>query len=238
GKTWSLARQTSVTDVAVYNQQVVVLENDDNHMLQLSVSNDKGKTWLPIFSVPNNACYSLSSENSGLTVHCEKESYFTQDLVHWTSLQTQTTHTLNSYFSGKILYITDGNFIKSSNDHGATWTTLLDNLNQYRAYIAGYQDDVLIIAIANAGIIKMTNGGSTWNLINDGLSNYNFSSLVLIDANHYLVSTDDGIFSTQDGGQHWALENAGLANLHVLNLSLNQNTLLASTAGGLFKTDV
>jgi len=240
GKTWGMIRNAAMSDVTAFNHQVVTLEYNTNGQ-QIMTSSNFGKTWQPIFQINKNHCFSFSSQHDSLIVHCEKESYFTQDLIHWGTFKIKIKNpTFNSYFSGKKIYITDGNSIQNSNDNGLTWTYLLDNLSQYRAYISGYNDEILIIAFVNAGIIKMTNDGKNWDVINDGLTNYRFTSLIVIDQNHYLISTDDGgIFYTQNGGKQWVAVNSGLNNLAVLGLSFNQPILLAGTDGsGVFKADL
>jgi photosystem II stability/assembly factor-like uncharacterized protein len=235
GKSWNKIKEENVVDVAAFNHELIMLNYNDS-VKQILKSNDLGQTWQPVYQIQrSHHCDSLSSQHGGLFVNCTQESYFTRDLINWYKVETESQNNhVSSYFSGKNLYISDGHFVKYSNDNGKTWITLLDNLNQYQGLIAGYNDDLLVIAINSAGIIKMSDG--TWDLINDGLDNYNFTSLVVIDQNHYLVSTHTGIYLTQDGGKHWKSANKGLDNINILSLFANQNTVLAGSSGsGVFK---
>lgn len=237
GATWTIKRNTAVLDIATFNQQIIVLEYDGDNQ-QIVASNDFGNTWQRIFHIDNNYCHSLSSQHHSLTIHCNKESYFTQDLLQWVPLRVNKKNpTLTSYFSGYAIYVTDGNSIQRSADNGSHWTYLLNNINQHQMYMSGYNDELLIIAINNAGIIKMTNEGKNWELINNGLSNFDFTSLIVIDPTHYLASTTQGIFYTENGGASWSMENSGLTNSTILSLSLYKTTLLAGTdSSGIFTT--
>ncbi len=244
GKSWEISREGHViNDVVIFNQQVITLESTNtNSSQQVMVSKDAGQTWESVKQLTDNECTSLSSQNNSLIINCgkDKDSYFTQDLLHWTSLKTEANNSsLTSYFDGKSIYLSDGHFIKRSSDNGQTWTYLLNNLNHYSSRISGYKDEFIVIAINGAGVIKMTDGGKSWDLINDGLRDYHFSDLVVIDQNHYLVSTDDGISFTYDGGKYWTSANKGLTNYDVLSVSLYQNKLLAGTNGnGVFKAEL
>lgn len=236
GKTWVIKRNEAIIDVKAFNQQIVTLEYSGNNQ-QIMLSVDRGNTWQSIFQINHNYCHSLSSQHGGLIINCIKENYFTSDLIHWFTLKVDKKNPiLTSYFSGTTIYMTDGDSIKSSSDNGLIWQNLLTHLNQHHAYISGYNDEVLIIAINDAGIIKMTRSGKYWDLINTGVTNFNFTNLIVIDENHYIVSTDNGIFYTQNGGKYWLAENNGLNNRTILSLSLYQTTLLAGTDGsGVYK---
>lgn len=237
GKTWTMKRNTGILDVVALDNKIVILEYNGN-IQQVMVSNDFGNTWQPIYKINNDYCHSLTSQHNALFINCINDSYLTEDLFHWTPLKVKKKNPIvTNYFSGKTIYITDGNSIQSTTDQGLHWRYLLDNLHQHHAYISGYKDELLIMAINNAGIIKMTNNGENWDLINNGLTHFNFTNLIVIDANHYLTSTDHGIFYTKNGGKQWIAENDGLNNLDILSLSHYQNTLLAGTNGsGVYKT--
>jgi photosystem II stability/assembly factor-like uncharacterized protein len=226
--------------VAAFHGEAVVLEYDGDNQ-RVIFSQDMGNAWQDSLSVNNNYCYSLSSQYGGLTVNCIHDNYFTVDLTHWLTLKIEKKNPiLDSYFSGKTLYVTDGNSIQSSVDQGSHWQYLLDDLRQDRAYIGGHNDEIVIIALNHAGVIKMTNGGQSWDLINNGLTHFNFTSLLVIDEAHYLVSTEEGgVFYTQNGGQYWTAENTGLTDPATLGLSFYGTALLVGTdGGGVFKADM
>lgn len=240
GATWSISRSGHIIDITEFNNKVIELEWDkngnDQHFL---ASDDHGVTWKNvydnIYNTNHSSCNSLSSQNGVLIAACDKHVWFTKDLINWKTLDGDSG---KYYYDGKSFYYSNGKTIKRTFDEVKSWTVLLDNLHGYGVNISGYEDTVLI-AIYDAGIIKITNNGNDWDLINYGIGDYHFSGLKAIDADHYVVSTNDGIFYTNDDGKHWTAENMGLDNLDVSSLYANKKFLLAGTKGsGVYFTSI
>ncbi|MBV9576428.1 MAG: hypothetical protein JO149_07365, partial [Gammaproteobacteria bacterium] len=100
GNTWAITRNTAVIDATAFNQQIILLEYAGDQQ-QIVLSKDFGHTWQSILQINNNYCHSLSSQHNGLIIHCNKESYFTEDLLNWVNLKINKKNpVISSYFSG------------------------------------------------------------------------------------------------------------------------------------------
>jgi photosystem II stability/assembly factor-like uncharacterized protein len=132
-----------------------------------------------------------------------------------------------------------------SEDHGETWTNVL-NITGWTVTIDP-SSPLTVYATARAqGVFRSSDGGHTWQSINDGLTNLSMgrSAPVIIDpTNHetlYVASEGGGgVFKSRDGGDHWFPVNLGLSDLSVFGLAMdpvNSSILYASGRSGVFKT--
>lgn len=234
GKTWILSRAKDVLGLTSFNNQLVMLDGDRN----ILISSDQGKTWEQIYHGDVDMYGTISSQNGLILVDGDKFTYFSRDLKTWGKYMHENVELYNnhSYFSGKAIYNSNGISIKRSVDGGQNWETLLDSLNHYGTIIKGAGDQVVLIAVSGAGIIKMTNNGKDWDLINTGISDYAFTDMAVIDENHYILTTDHGVYTTANGGQHWLEDNAGLDDTDISRLYSNSHfALIAGEDAGLFE---
>lgn len=238
GQTWTVSRNAGphIIDAATFNQQILFLQWDENgndqHVFR---SLDQGKTWQNIYdniySVNHSSCDKLSSQNHALIIPCKKFALFTHDLTNWEMINKSGG---SYYFDGKSLYYANGSSIQVSQDEGKTWSTLLDKLNAYHIILTGY-GNVVLAAIPEAGIVKITHDAKDWDLLNTGINDFHFSDIIAIDEMHYIASTHDGVYYTSNGGKNWQEENNGLNNLDITNMFASKEFIfLGSKGNGIF----
>ncbi len=245
GQTWKRTKvnhtDTDISDIAIFNGQVLVLASPGNYSdSTLYASSDKGATWRkirPFHTDVHGKDNKLFAQNGGLVVNAGSGySFFTQDLINWNPINLDFDQ-LITYFDGKTLYATNGNWVKSSNDLAHTWTPLLDDLQGDARGISGYQHGV-IIAMNHAGVLK-SNDGINWQLFNTDFDDYAFHDILALNDKQYLLSSNAGIYYSQDGGEDWSLENDGLTSVQTYGLSALNNLILTSVyEHGVFKTQV
>ncbi|GAA4269035.1 T9SS type A sorting domain-containing protein [Hyunsoonleella aestuarii] len=142
--------------------------------------------------------------------------------------------------------------IWKSEDSGATWVPLSDDLPQIgvSGIAIDYADsDIIYIATGDddgadsysIGVMKSTDGGDSWNTT--GLSAFTSEQLLMNDiyihpsnSNILWVATSRGIYKTTDAGVNWSNMN-GTEGLNIKDIKLkpgNPDTIYAVTSNTLF----
>ncbi len=110
--------------------------------------------------------------------------------------------------------------------------------------------DIIYVGAPAGGVWKTTDGGQSWSSTTDNLPTLGVSSIVVNYNNPDIVymGTGDrdagdaigmGVMKSTDAGGTWSFVNDGMGNLTVGRLIMHpnsENTLLAATSGGIFKT--
>ncbi len=237
GKTWQIAYKPA------HGHFQGLAEFQDHLLLatpqKMLVSDDLGQSWQTVSQL-NDGGSNLMTDNNAVLVTRSDGIYLSTDLTHWQQVIKMSNNSwAQAYYDGKNIYAYANSTIKVTADQGQTWTTLLDNLNQFSALIHGYQDKVLVVAFPYAGVIKSTDGGKNWDFINQGIYDVHYKTLHVIDENQYLLATDQGMFFTKDGGKHWTAENHGLENENVHDFAVKDHVILVGTDGaGVFRADL
>jgi photosystem II stability/assembly factor-like uncharacterized protein len=143
------------------------------------------------------------------------------------------------------LFASTATAVYLSEDHGETWTNVL-NISAWTVTIDPSSPlTVYATARMSQGVFRSSDGGHTWQRINDGISNLSMgrSAPVIIDPTNrltlYVGSEGGGVFKSLDGGEHWFPVNLGLSDLSVFGLAMdpvNSSVLYASGRSGVFKT--
>jgi photosystem II stability/assembly factor-like uncharacterized protein len=140
------------------------------------------------------------------------------------------------------LFASTGKGIYLSEDHGETWTSVL-NISAWTVTIDPSSPLTVYATSMAQGVFRSSDGGHTWQQINDGISNLRMgeSAPIIIDPTNrqtlYVGNEGGGVFKSLDGGDHWFAMNSGLSDLTVLGLAMdsgNPAVLYACGPSGLF----
>jgi photosystem II stability/assembly factor-like uncharacterized protein len=152
-----------------------------------------------------------------------------------------------SYWDVDVDYPTSyGGSIFVSHDHGESFTKGTYDLGGAVLSIAQdpFQDGVLYVAAAIAGVFRSADAGVTWESASAGLPSYTTVLQIVADpvrpARLY-CSTFHGVFRTIDGARTWQPFSTGLTTLWAAELVISPDgkRLYAGTAGGgVFELDL
>ena len=134
---------------------------------------------------------------------------------------------------------TDGEGFLRSNDNGATWTKIKNNLPQTSINSISISDSTIFIAAYNYGVFRSTNNGNNWSEVNKGLEDKRiFSLTVSPDGKAAYVGTEYGIvYRTSTKKIHWtqAGDTLGYRKIRSLVISPDGSVILAGTNAGIFQ---
>lgn len=126
---------------------------------------------------------------------------------------------VGGYFSaGTFSNIMPGGGLMASGDGGLSWSAINDATSQDGnvAAIAVHptNEDTLIAATTNHGVLKTTSGGGAWTAVNTGLPPNPVALSVAIDPADtdtlYVGLEFAGLYRSEDGGATWGATAAGL----------------------------
>jgi hypothetical protein len=141
------------------------------------------------------------------------------------------------------LFASTGTAFYLSEDHGETWTNVL-NISAWTVTIDPSSPLTVYATARTQGVFRSSDGGHTWQQINDGISNLSMgrSAPVIIDPTNrqtlYVGSEGGGVFKSLYGGEHWFAVNSGLSDLTVDGLAMdpaNPAVLYACGPSGVFR---
>ena len=139
--------------------------------------------------------------------------------------------------------------IYRSDDSGATWKAVLDDLGgshyqdwAYTLAVHPTLPDLLFAATHEQGIIVSEDRGETWRTANSGITNFSTRALVFgpSDQVYTAVWEKKGVFKSDDLGATWTLQDNGTegAQIYVMDMdpSWQQTLYLATYNMGVLKT--
>ncbi|MCI0680878.1 MAG: autotransporter-associated beta strand repeat-containing protein [Gemmataceae bacterium] len=138
------------------------------------------------------------------------------------------------------IYVTDGNSVFLTKNHGVSWTDRTTGLAGLGFIVdlevdPTHRDTVYAVRnVTNGGVWQTTDAGQNWTEITHDLPSAPVWKVVLDPRTKDLyVGTDLGVYRLLFGTTHWQHFGNGLANTQVRDLELNPatNTLLAGTYG-------
>ena len=146
----------------------------------------------------------------------------------------------NSYDPDTI-YVTNGDQIFVTKNHGQSWTDRTGPLAGLGSIVdlevdPRNRDTIYAVRAAFGGgqVFQSTDAGRTWLNITGTLPNLPTWKIVVDPRNDFLYAgTDEGVFQSKNNGTTWTRFGVGMPNVQVKDMELNltTDTLLAGTYG-------
>jgi hypothetical protein len=147
---------------------------------------------------------------------------FAHGSASWDTIYTNVGGVYNLVAHNSILFISEGDGYKKSDDYGTTWARVeFEPSDQGRLFSI---DGILY----SSQLYKSLDNGNTWTSIRGDLPT---ASVIGIQANasFLFAFTDDDVFRSSDDGRTWKSISAGLpSNLRIWNLGASDNYLAAA----------
>ena len=153
----------------------------------------------------------------------------------------QVTDKGTNAYDADTIYVTNGDSIFVTKNHGQSWTDRTSNLAGLGSIVdlevdPRNRDTIYAVRAAFGGgkVWRSTDAGRTWVNITNDLPNLPTWRIVIDPRNGFLYAgTDEGVFFSTNGGDAWNRFGVGLPMVQVRDLDLNliSNTLVAGTFG-------
>ena len=119
-----------------------------------------------------------------------------------------------------VVWAATNNGVQVSRDGGKTWSgNLIErytrNSHSYGIALRPGDPDTILLASAESGMFRSTDGGATWTQANTGLSTQELHQVTFAASNSDVayVATHEGVYRSDDAGQTWVSRSRGLQYL-------------------------
>jgi photosystem II stability/assembly factor-like uncharacterized protein len=119
-----------------------------------------------------------------------------------------------------VVWAATNNGVQFSRDGGKTWSgNLIEgytrNSHSYGIALRPGDPDTILLASAESGMFRSTDGGATWTQANTGLGTQELHQVTFATSNSDVayVATHEGVYRSDDAGQTWVSRSRGLQYL-------------------------
>ena len=119
-----------------------------------------------------------------------------------------------------VVWAATNNGVQVSRDGGKTWSgNLIErytrNSHSYGIALRPGDPDTILLASAESGMFRSTDGGATWTQANTGLATQELHQVTFATSNSDVayVATHEGVYRSDDAGQTWVSRSRGLQYL-------------------------
>lgn len=199
-------------------------------------SNDGGKHWQKMLSMPGATATSLLDTNTHLLVITDQGKLWrTDDLHQWTETIVQTNSSLAAITEDAnhktLSLITSLGDVFISDDQGASWGISF-SAGQPLAQLTYDHSNKILLAAGNGGIFYSDNGGRVWQKSAMGFNDQ--ITFLWATPTEAMAFGPGGLqAASMDGGKSWQLQRPAIASfIHQLR-EAPDNSLLLTGADGL-----
>lgn len=167
-------------------------------------------------STPATTTSYLLAHPNNIVVGIEKKgtlSYTPDDAAVWHGCSfvndVETPHVAQVLSSGSDvhgnIYITGvGGYIRTSSDHGVSWSGLSTPTQKDITGICIYPSGERMISTSGEGIFRSTDGGKTWDQLNSGIANRQLYSLTMASNGDLFAGGIGAIYYSSNKGLTWS----------------------------------
>jgi photosystem II stability/assembly factor-like uncharacterized protein len=191
-----------------------------------------GNYYARIFGMTVRANEIWAATDYGLIKLYKENGVWVDSLIH-TMRWSQAVAITDSF-----IYISTGNEMERSSDHGIIWTVCTSGLSDSKIVCIKMLDNKLGFVGTEDGAFITSNGGTSWSIINNGIgaddNSYTRSFTSRNDT--ILFSSFDKIWISIDRGTTWTNFNPAFIFNTPEQIGLMGNSIFLATAKGIFKS--
>ena len=145
-----------------------------------------------------------------------------------------------------VVWAATNNGVQVSRDGGKTWSgNLIErytrNSHSYGIALRPGDPDTILLASAESGMFRSTDGGATWTQANTGLGTQELHQVTFATSNSDVayVATHEGVYRSDDAGQTWVSRNRGLQYLFSTPIAVdprNEDIVFVGSSSEVFTT--
>ena len=145
-----------------------------------------------------------------------------------------------------VVWAATNNGVQVSRDGGKSWSGNLIEKYTRRSEALGValrpgEPDTVLVASAEAGMFRSTDGGETWVAANAGINTQLLHQVVFAPSNSEVayVATHDGIYRSDDAGMTWMERNQGLLYRFTTPIAIdprNEDVVFVGSASEVYTT--
>jgi photosystem II stability/assembly factor-like uncharacterized protein len=181
---------------------------------------------------------------TGAELYCSLDHGQSWSLLDWRGVETRILSIAIRPGEPEAIYLgTQGSGIYRTENGGAAWEAILDNLEDLsinQIAIAPRQSALMYIA-TNSGVYRSLDAGSSWTKLAGPTSNRPVNAIALhpTDGDALCAGLEHGAaYCTSDGGSTWTALRRGLGDVTILSLAIdpqNESILWGGTSYGIWR---
>lgn len=233
GLTWTnkLSTGSNVNSIISLGDKVLAGTFVGTNSGGIYLSNDQGKTWIPVNNgLPkSDFIFSLAIKGNKIFAGTQSNGLYisSNDGTSWSKMGSPTlTNKLIQCLlvSDNSIYAGTENGIFLSTDEGTTWKNI--GFTGYTALTLKMNGTTLYASIRNKGIYKSKDNGANWTIINQGLPAQPECNDFVFSGNAIFINSDGRVYMSTDEGSNWnsvsegIFTYSGIISLHKHNTKL------------------